>query len=140
MNATKACCPAPNLATELVLDAHLTWTDALLFCASCGSYFLAGMVDIAGDDRVYRLAELEPTLVEKTLHNLSRGSCDLGRAEQEIQHLASLSSAAPFMLLLKQQSEMQTLAIPLDLTLPTGDWRSLPLDGVIVRRALASRS
>ena len=133
MGATKACNHAQSFEVVRVLDAHLTWTDAILECPACQQYYLAEMIDLDSHCRVYRLATLARDATAATLISLARGSCDLQRAVEEITYLASLGEPLARVLVITGDHVLKLIEPPGKLQVPRLSWRELPCDGSWLR-------
>ena len=129
MVPTKACNHPQTFEVLKVLDAHLTWTDALLECTVCAQYYLAELIDLDNHCRVYRLATLASDATVATLNSLAKGSCDLQRAAQEIAYLASLGESIERVLLITGDHALSLIKPPAHLEIPRLSWRDLPCDG-----------
>jgi hypothetical protein len=119
------------LRTELVLDDHLGATDAVVSCRECGRPYLMEMLDWRGHLRVMRMSVLDATQAARLIRDLTRGSCDVSRAGQEVYAFKSQASFSPWLLLL-DNAAMSLLAIvpvPAGRSLPGAAWRALPCDG-----------
>ncbi|MEQ8484557.1 MAG: hypothetical protein RIB46_09355 [Pseudomonadales bacterium] len=116
---------------ELVLDEHLGITDALVRCRTCQRTYLLEMLDWQGGTRVMRVAGVDPGMADRTVHDLGRGSCDVGRAGAQVHQLRSASVFSRWLLWvdLRQPAILAVVPVPQDPPLPSASWRSLPCDG-----------
>jgi hypothetical protein len=116
---------------DLTLDEHQGITDALVSCRACGRPYLIEMLDWQGDQRVMRVSVLEPERAAGVLRDLTRGSCDIGRAGAEIHHLQTQSTFSPWLLLIHASRMVIDGVVPRppERRLPGGNWRELPCDG-----------
>lgn len=115
----------------LTLDEHLGVTDALVSCRQCGQPYLLEMLDWQADQRVMRISVLGRSQAAGVIRDLTRGSCDLGRAAAEVHHLRTLSTFSRCLLLIQARTPVieAVVALPPDVRLPGGSWRELPCDG-----------
>jgi len=118
------------LQLDLLIDAELTFTDALLSCRVCHQPYLLELLDRRGSDALFRLSMPDAEQCRQLLRDLNRGSCDLQRAHSELSSLQSMSPYLPYLLLLdcSEPKILQLLELP-DIRLPGGSWRQLPCDG-----------
>ena len=91
------------------------------------------LIDLAGTARAYRVAEVEPDYARAMVRTLTRGTCDINRAQAEVQNLESQST------LLGVTISMNGDEVTGSRRLGTGEiprehWRSLPCDGTWVTR------
>ena len=120
---------------DLVLDAELSFTDALAHCTSCGATYVLELLDRRADQTLFRVSMPGQSASAGLLHSLSRGSCDLNRAGAEVQNLKSLQPYLPTLLLLDQQKpEIVDLVGAGDTRLPATPTRHLPCDGTWFER------
>ncbi len=128
----------------LLLDDEQGMTDAIV--TSDGQAFLLEMIDWGGprlSRRIYRIAALADDIWQAFRHNLSRGSCDLTRAGNELAALAAASDLLPA-LVAADVSERRLLAVsvlPTTRGLPTRSWRNgLPDDATWFAAVSISKS
>jgi len=116
---------------ELVIDDQLGLTDGIVACRFCGRRYLLEMLDWRGTERLFRISALAADHARRLIRDLTRGSCDVRRAGDEVQHLKSTSSFAPWLILVDtRQPRIDRVApLPAGTTLPGASWRSLPCDG-----------
>lgn len=116
---------------ELLLDEQLGLTDALVRCRVCQRPYLLEMLDWQGGTRVLRVAAVDPDVAAGTVHDLGRGSCDVGRAGAQVHQLRSASVFSRWLLWvdLQQPVILAVVPVPEDGRLPAASWRSLPCDG-----------
>lgn len=120
---------------DLVVDAELSFIDALAHCASCGETYLLELLDRRDDHTLFRVSMPGQSASADLLHSLSRGSCDLNRAGAEVQSLKSLEPYLPTLLLLDQQKPEIVALIDADESrLPATPARQLPCDGTWFER------
>lgn len=127
------------LSADLVLDDHLGITDAVTTCRRCGRVYLLEMLDWHAGERVMRVARLDPEHAARLIHDLTRGSCDIGRAAAEVEH--ARSRAVPLPLLMRVDATGPSILgfapAPADARLPSASWRELPCNGSWVSYARA---
>ncbi len=123
----------------LPIDEHMGFTDALVRCTGCGAVYLLELLDQVGHYRALRISRVRQQHADALTHSLSRGSCDLNRAGDEIHHLRTSTQLAPWLLLVdwRQPVLQAVVEAPPDRALPTISWRELPGDGWWVRYALS---
>lgn len=117
--------------TDLVLDEQLGITDAVMSCRTCGRPYLMEMLDWRDKLRVMRLSVLDGARSARLIRDLTRGSCDVARAGQEVHAFRSQTRFSPWLLLV-DNSAVAVLAVapvPVDRRLPAPAWRDLPCDG-----------
>ncbi|MCZ6657060.1 MAG: hypothetical protein O7C67_07155 [Gammaproteobacteria bacterium] len=112
-----------------MLEEHLGLASGLVECKSCEATYLLELIDLAGNDRAYRVTAVEPVHAHAMVHTLSRGTCDIQRAASEVQNLESRST-----LLNVTISMHGSIIIGLDrvadtVEIPRDHWRTLPCDG-----------
>lgn len=122
---------------RLVLDEHLGFTDALVACRHCGTTYLLEMLDWLDHDRVMRISAPAADRTEGVIHDIGRGSCDLGRAGQEVHHLRTSTPLCPVLLRVdwRGPSIAAVAEVRAGDRLPGASWRDLPCDGRWVRYA-----
>lgn len=122
--------------TELVIDDHLGPTECLVGCRVCGRPFLLEMLDWAGSRRLFRVRAPSPAAVAGLTRDLNRGSCDLGRAREEIRHVSLSSDRVPALLLYDTKTATLLARVTLGGAgeVPWAGWRELPCDGRWIER------
>lgn len=135
MNTAIALCPhlrADDLA-QLTIDATgiLDWFDgpitAVARCEHGDGHALLELIDWSRSHRVriFALAAIDPDAVALFLRNRARGSCDLSRADREVEAL--FASAGPVervvALAVDRNAVLATIARPDGLFLPAAPWR-----------------
>lgn len=127
--------------TELVIDDHLGPTECLVACRTCGRAYLLELLDWLGSQRLFRVRAPSPDAVALLTRDLDRGSCDLGRAREEVRHVSLSSDRLPVVLLYdtKTASLVARIALEDPGDVPWAGWRDLPCDGTWIGR-LAKRS
>ncbi len=119
------------LRVRLTLDEHLGFTDALVSCECCERWYLLEMLDWRGRHRVMRISGVDPGHGATVMKDLSRGSCDVGRAGAELHHLRTLATASHWLLLMDAGGPTVEgiVPVPAGARVPTSGWRELPCDG-----------
>jgi len=118
------------LQLELLIDAELTFTDALLSCRFCQQPYLLELLDQRGNQQLFRVSMPDARQCELLLHNLNRGSCDLQRARAEVESLRNISPYLPCLLMLDaSQPQILGLLDLQDAQPPSGSWRTLACNG-----------
>jgi len=120
---------------ELVLDDHLGPTEALICCSVCERAYLLELLDWADNLRLFRVAEPGADATRLLLKDLERGSCDLGRAGEEVRQFALVSERLPELLLLDMNDRqiVRRVVVTDPDSIPRGNWRDLPCDGARIR-------
>jgi hypothetical protein len=116
------------LSIAYVMDDAGGMTDAAMRCSECGQPYLVELLDWSGPARThrrYRVSTLAPALLDKFLHNLARGSCDLKRAGNERQSLEQRARLSRLVVTLHSNDlkllEKEWLAPEADV--PMSSWR-----------------
>lgn len=122
----------PELEVLYVLDSHLHMTDAFARCARCDAHYLLEMVDISGTTAVFRISAVGADAVAKTIRSLTRGSCDINRARNEVFSLSASTQALDTLLVMRAGVFTEAVTKPETMTLPTRSWRELPCDGSLI--------
>jgi hypothetical protein len=132
------------IRVDLVLDDHLGFTEALIRCTVCDRPLLLEMIDWAGDLRLFRAAEPDEQATRLLLRDLSRGSCDINRAGEEVRQFSLMATPLEELLLIDDATR-SIVARP-SLSDLGGDapragtgWRELPCDGHLIGRVQAAR-
>ncbi len=137
MSATKPC---QHLQSEFspevlfVLDQHLEMTDGFVRCLACDAHYLLETVDIAADASLFRVSILSADAVAKTVRSLTRGSCDISRAKNEVFSLASHAQRVDGYLLKQSGQWLGLVRDPEEMEVPNRSWRELPCDGTLLGR------
>lgn len=122
---------APDLETIFVLDSHLQMADGFVRCTECETHYLLEMVDLTTEAVLYRVSRVNAEAVAKTVRSLSKGSCDLDRARNEVFTVAN--GACPLDALLLYANGRYTGLVPNPKPdLPAISWRQLPCDGALI--------
>lgn len=135
MNPAIALCPhlrADDLA-QLAIDATgvLEWFDgpitAVARCIHGDGHALLELLDWSRSHRVriFAMAAIEPDAVALFLRNRARGSCDLSRADREVEALFASAGAVERVVALDvdHNAVLATIARPDGLFLPAAPWR-----------------
>ncbi|XOV83702.1 MAG: hypothetical protein ACFHXK_01015 [bacterium] len=129
--------PHPDLDVMLVTDTGaVSLADAFVQCRICRQDYFIELIDIKGAASAYRIAALAPDAAASTLKSLTRGSCDINRANAELVHVHQVARPLPGILIRDESDSAQTLwryvADTKQVKLPTDHWRNLPCDGQII--------
>ncbi len=141
MQTAKACQhlnERPALDTLFVLDSHVHLTDAFVRCLHCDAHYLVELADLAGSRALFRVSAIDPTAVQKTIHSLNKGSCDINRARKEVFSLSTAAEELDGLLLMVGGDFVAYLPRPADMTLPRKSWRTLPCDGNVLDQLAVS--
>ena len=135
MNPAVALCPhlrADDLAQLSIDPARvLEWwggpVSAVARCDRCDGHGLLEMIDWSRSQRVriYALAAIEAAAVALFLRNRERGSCDLSRADREVEALFASAGAVERVVALDVDRNvvLATAPRPEGLFLPAAPWR-----------------
>ncbi len=135
MNAGVALCPhlrAEDLAfVSIDPDGVLEWwagpVTAVGRCVRCDGLGLLELLDWSRSQRVriYALAAIEPAAVALFLRNRERGSCDVSRADREVEALFASAGAVERVIALDvdRSAVLATAPRPEGLFLPVAPWR-----------------
>ena len=135
MNPAVTLCPhlrADDLAHVAIDPASvLDWFDgpvtAVARCERCDGLGLLELLDWSRSHRVriFALAAIEPAAVALFLRNRERGSCDLSRADREVEALFASAGAVERVVALDvdRNTVMATAPPPDGLFLPAAPWR-----------------
>jgi hypothetical protein len=123
-----ACPDAYPFATVLVLDEVGGIADAIVRCSACARPYLLELLDWSGPAltrRRYRTSVVDEAILEKYLHNLERGSCDVKRAPAERQSFESRAklSATIVELDAKDLRAISVESLAPDADVPMSSWR-----------------
>ena len=114
--------------TLFVLEEHLGLASGLVECRTCGTTYLLELIDLAGSDRAYRVMDVEPGHAQAMVRTLSRGSCDLQRAQSEVHNLESQSTLLDVTISMNG-SDVTEVRQASNGEIPKDHWRMLPCDG-----------
>jgi hypothetical protein len=118
----------PFAPPVIVMDEVGGMADAVLRCKACNRPYLLELLDWSGPSRVerrYRTSVVDERILEKYLHNLARGSCDVKRAPAERQSFESRAKLTPTIVKLDSRDlrvlDIETVAPDADI--PMSSWR-----------------
>ncbi len=135
MNPAVGLCPhlRSDALAHLAIDAAGVlefWNGpitAVARCARCDGLGLLELLDWSRSQRVriYALAAIEPAAVALFLRNRARGSCDLSRADREVEALLASAGRVERVLALDvdRSAVLATASPPEGLFLPAAPWR-----------------
>ncbi len=123
-----------RLQVDCVLDAQVQITEALARCPDSQQGYLLELLDIRGADWVYRISLVEAEAYAKTVKSLTKGSCDINRARNEVFSLSSHATQTRELLWAQNGTFTHTSELPEDIPLPTQGWRDLPCDGSLIKQ------
>ena len=112
-----------------VIEEHLGLARGLVECKSCRSTYLLELIDLRGNDRAYRVAELDSSHAHALVRTLTRGTCDINRAEGELHHLENRSALLPAVVTMRGGLVIGVRSLPDTRNVPKEHWRALPCDG-----------
>lgn len=130
--------PEPELSPVFVLDTHLHMTDGFVRCPHCDAHYLLEMLDLTADTALYRISRLAAEDVARTVRSLTKGSCDINRARDEVFSIANGASKLDVLLVAENGHFTELVPAP-DEPLPAGSWRDLPCDGRWIRQLTCAR-
>ena len=126
----------PDLDVLLVTDATVTLADAFVQCRICRQHYLIELIDMQGQTSAFRISALPADAAASTLRSLTRGSCDVNRANAELTHISQVAEQLPGVLIRDESDTAQTLWSYLANTgqvqIPNKNWRNLPCNGQII--------
>ena len=116
-------------AVEIVLDDQAGITDAIIRCNTCRQGYLIEMLDWSGPQlrqRTYRTSLLDDDVVERYMHNRTRGSCDVNRASAEWFAVQAQARLTDLELTLDVQNARLVGArrLPSGTDIPMAHWRT----------------
>ena len=79
---------------EVVMDAYLGMTDAVVRCKTCKTRYLLNLIDWVKPklhERTYTIRLVNDDHFERFAHNVSREYCDLTRKKAEVHALTTTS-------------------------------------------------
>lgn len=118
----------PELETLFVLDTHLYMTDGFVRCRNSDTHYLLEAFDLNANATLYKVSHLDAESVAKTIRSLTKGSCDINRAKNEVFSLASGAALLPCVLVAQKDTFLPIVETKGE-ALPTQTWRDLPCDG-----------
>ncbi len=81
----------PDLDIVLVLEFQIQLLEALVKCRQCEAHYRIQAIDRDSNTMLYQLNRLSSKHAEQTVRSVSRGSCSINRAKDEIAYLKSQS-------------------------------------------------
>ena len=81
----------PDLDIVLVLEFQIQLLEALVTCRQCEAHYRIQAIDRESNTMLYQLNRLSSKHAKQTLRSVSRGSCSINRAKDEIAYLKSQS-------------------------------------------------
>ncbi len=126
---------ATPFETLFVLEEHLGLASGLVECTSCEATYLLELIDLAGNDRAYRVTTVEPAHAHAMVRTLSRGTCDIQRAASEVQNLESRSTLLNVTISMNGSIIIGLGWVADTVEIPKDHWRTLPCDGRWVSQA-----
>lgn len=140
MSEHKTACPhlrdGPDLEVLLVTDAHLQIADAFVRCRECDAHYLIELVDLLGKDSAYRISSVAEADARAAIKSLSKGSCDINRARNEVFSVSTRAQRLSGLLLAQGGAFLRLVETNPALELPSRNWRELPCDGTLITTAL----
>jgi hypothetical protein len=115
--------------TLFVLEEHLGLASGLVECRSCGATYLLELIDLVDHDRAYRVTNVDPAHAGAMIRTLSRGTCDIHRAQAEVQNLEGQSALLDVTLSMLGNQVTGVVQAASTREIPKDHWRNLPCDG-----------
>ena len=128
---------AQPFETLFVIEEHLGMASGLVECRACHASYLLEMIDLAGNQRAYRVTEVDSAHAIAMVRTLSRGTCDTERARGEVQNLESRSQLLNVTLNMQGGTVINVVPASATAEIPKQHWRALPCDGRWLRTAQA---
>ena len=100
----------PDLEVAMVLRFEFYLREAITACRQCGAFYLIKARDFPQKSVLYDVSKLPTENTKKTIESVSRGSCSINRANDELSFLKSHGSDCEY-LVVSQNGEF-TLTIP----------------------------
>ena len=100
----------PDLEVVMVLRFEFYLREAITACKQCGTFYLIKARDFSEKSVLYDVSKLPPENTKKTIESVSRGSCSIDRATDELSFLKSHGSDCEY-LVISQNGEF-TMTIP----------------------------
>ena len=101
---------APDLEVVMVLQFEFYLREAITACRLCGAFYLITAREFSQKFVLYNVSKLPAENTKKTIESVSRGSCSINRANDELSFLKSHGSDCEY-LVVSQNGEF-TLTIP----------------------------
>ena len=89
----------PDLDIVLVLEFQIQLLEALVTCRQCEAHYRIQAIDRESNTMLYQLNRLSSKHAKQTLRSVSRGSCNINRAKDEIEFLKSQSGCCEHVLI-----------------------------------------
>ena len=100
----------PDLEVAMVLRFEFYLREAITACRQCGAFYLIKARNFSEKSVLYDVSKLPPKNTKKTIESVSRGSCSINRANDELSFLKSHGSDCEY-LVISQNGEF-TMTIP----------------------------
>ncbi len=115
-------------STVIVMDDVGGIADGVVRCTQCNRPYLLELLDWSGAARVerrYRTSVVDERILEKYLHNLARGSCDVKRAPAERQSFESRAKLTRTIVKLDARDlrVLDVETVSADADIPMSSWR-----------------
>ena len=117
------------LQIEHSFNSLVTFADALVSCRQCQRQYLLELFDVRAHERLFRISAADPELAAGLLHNLTRGSCDLSRADAEFSHFKTQCDRLDVLLWIDGTGPIISGLVPVNAPLPQDSWQTLACDG-----------
>ena len=121
-----------DLEVVYVLDSHLYPTDGFARCRRCDAAYLFEMADIEGEVSVFRVSVIDPDAMAATVRSLTKGSCDIQRARNEVFNLSTDSVELDQLLVMRAGEFCGVVPRPHGRELPRQSWRELNMNGRLI--------
>ena len=108
----------PDLEVVMVLRFEFYLCEAITACRQCGTFYLIKARDFSQKSVLYDVSKLPADNTKKTIESVSRGSCSINRANDELSFLKSHGFDCGY-LVVSQSGEFK-------LTIPKQDLRTHP--------------
>ena len=82
----------PDLDVVMVLQFEFYLREAITACRQCGTFYLIKARDFSQKSVLYDVSKLPAENTKKTIESVSRGSCSINRANDELSFLKSHES------------------------------------------------
>ena len=100
----------PDLEVAMVLQFEFYLREAITACKLCETFYLITARDFSQKLVLYNVSKLPAENTKKTIESVSRGSCSINRANDELSFLKSHGSDCEYLVV--SQSGEFTLTIP----------------------------
>ena len=81
----------------MVLQFEFYLREAITACRQCGTFYLIKARDFSQKSVLYDVSKLPADNTKKTIESVSRGSCSINRANDELSFLKSLGSDCEYL-------------------------------------------